>query len=146
GANAHLIADVTGYFPPGSGFSPLTPARLADTRPPAEDGQTTDGAFLGNGRIGSTQTYPFSVANRGGLPAAPTAVALNVTVVAPTGSGFVTVWPCGDNRPWASSVNFAAGDVAPNAVITKVGTNGTVCVFASGAATHVVVDVTGYFD
>ena len=28
----HLVADVTGYFPPGSGFDSLVPARLLETR------------------------------------------------------------------------------------------------------------------
>ena len=29
----HLVVDVNGYFPAGSGFAPLTPFRLLDTRP-----------------------------------------------------------------------------------------------------------------
>jgi hypothetical protein len=36
-----------------------------------------------------------------------------------------------------------AGDVVPNAVFAKLGTDGKVCIF-SNAATHVVVDVSGY--
>ena len=32
-AATHLVVDVNGYFPAGSGFAPLTPVRLLDTRP-----------------------------------------------------------------------------------------------------------------
>ena len=32
-ARAHLIVDLDGYFPAGSDYRPLTPARLLDTRP-----------------------------------------------------------------------------------------------------------------
>ena len=32
-ARAHLIVDLEGYFPSGSDYRPLTPARLLDTRP-----------------------------------------------------------------------------------------------------------------
>ena len=40
-APVHLVIDVTGWFPEGSGFEAIVPARLADTRP----GQpTVDGA------------------------------------------------------------------------------------------------------
>lgn len=72
------------------------------------------------------------------------AVALNVTVTEPTGSGFVTVYPCGSAQPLASNVNFTRDAVVPNAVIAKVGDDGKVCVFVSND-THLVVDVNGYF-
>ena len=36
------------------------------------------------------------------------------------------------------------GTMNPNAVITKIGLNGDVCIYNSQAA-HVIADVTGYF-
>lgn len=33
-AATHLVADVTGFFPPGRTYRPLTPVRLHDSRPP----------------------------------------------------------------------------------------------------------------
>ena len=59
----------------------------------------------------------------------PTAVILNVTAVAHAGSGFLTVFPCGEPQPLASNVNYLAGDVVPNAVLAKVGVGGSVCIF-----------------
>jgi hypothetical protein len=84
------------------------------------------------------------VAGRADIPIEATAVAVNTTAVDPAGPGFVTVYPCGSPRPNASNLNFTAGQTIPNAVVAKVGTDGKVCLFTSGA-THLVVDVDGYF-
>ena len=54
------------------------------------------------------------------------------------------MFPCGSDQPTASNLNFTSGAVIPNAVISKVGTAGKVCLFVS-VATHLVVDVSGYF-
>lgn len=69
---------------------------------------------------------------------------MNVTVTGTASGGYLTVWPCGQSRPLSSSVNFVAGDTVANAVISKVGEGGRVCVFSS-AGTNLVVDVNGYF-
>ena len=122
-------------------YGALQGGRLADTRP----GElTTDGQFEGIGIREGGSTLALVVATRGGVAANATAVALNVTAVGASGDGFVTVYPCGSDRPTASNLNFTAGSVTPNAVITQIGTGGTVCLFVS-AATHLVVDVNGYF-
>jgi len=72
------------------------------------------------------------------------AVVLNVTVTDPQASGFVTVYPCGSERPNASSLNYVAGATVANAVVVKVGDGGQVCLF-SQAATDLIADVNGYF-
>ena len=100
--------------------------------------------MAGIGVRGAGSVTEVSVAGRGGVPGDALAVVLNVTVVEPRGSGFVTVWPCGSKMPLASNLNFVAGQVVPNAVLSKVGVGGKVCVFSS-AATHLVVDVNGFF-
>ena len=68
---------------------------------------------------------------------------LNVTAVFPSGPGYLTVFPCGSPQPLASNVNYPAGQVVPNAVLAKVGTDGKVCIFTL-ADTDLVVDVNGY--
>ena len=140
-AAAQLIADANGYFAPESSFAPLLPARLLDTRPGFT---TTDGQFQGGGLVGAGATLALKVTGRGGVPASAAAVVLNVTSTGGVGAGFVTVYPCGEAQPLASSLNFVAGGTAPNAVIARVGTDGTVCLFASNG-THLVADVNGYF-
>ena len=57
------------------------------------------------------------------------AVALNVTVTEPTAGSFLTVWPTGEARPLASSVNMAPGQTVPNLVLAQVGADGKVSIF-----------------
>ncbi|MFN0028226.1 MAG: RCC1 domain-containing protein [Acidimicrobiales bacterium] len=142
GADVQFIADVTGYFPAGGAFGSVVPARLLDSRP----GQATvDGNTSVQGIRPAGTTTTLQVGGRGGVPSDASAVALNVTATEGTGLGFVTVWPCGTDRPLASNLNFVAGQTVPNAVIVKVGTSGTVCLYNEGASVNLIADVTGYF-
>jgi hypothetical protein len=83
----------------------------------------------------------LQVTGRGGVPVGALAAVLNVTVVSPSGSTFVTVFPCGD-RPLASSLNAPVGGVVANEVVAKLTGSGEVCLF-SLSTTDLVVDVTG---
>jgi hypothetical protein len=121
-------------------FHPLPQAaRLLETR---SGNSTIDGAANATGKMEAGQVYELAVGGRGGLPANPTAVILNVTVDAPELPGFVTVYPCGTARPLVSNVNFSPLQTLPNLVVTKLSPQGTVCVF-SLVKTHVIVDVFG---
>ncbi|MEY2444322.1 MAG: hypothetical protein QOE00_902, partial [Ilumatobacteraceae bacterium] len=137
----HLVADVTGYFPPGSEFESLVPARLLETR---ADLPTADGQFQGTGALGRDSTLALPVAGRGGVPANATAVVLNITATGPSGPGFVTAYPCGGARPVASNLNFVAGQTVPNLAIVRLSSDGTVCLYAM-ESTHLIADVEGYF-
>ena len=125
-AATHLIVDVHGYYSPPANYGALEPGRVLVSRssPIPAAGVTTS----------------LVVANRGGVPANATAVTLNVTSTGSLGGGFVTVYPCGTPRPNTSNVNFAPGSTVANAVTTKVGAGGAVCIF-NDAATHLIVDV-----
>jgi hypothetical protein len=79
-----------------------------------------------------------------GIPTDAAAVALNITVTGAAGAGFLTVFPCGEPEPDTSNLNYVAGVDVPNAVISKVGPDGTVCISTS-AITDVIVDISGYF-
>jgi len=138
----HLIADVNGYFTPGSSFVPLTPARVMDTRS-STAGTTADGLFAGAGVIPLGTVTPLRVNGRGGVPVATTVV-LNVTVTEPGAPGYVTVYPCGIDPPNASNLNYALNQTVANGALVKIGTGGDVCLYNS-QPTHLVVDVTGYF-
>ncbi len=140
-AQAHVIADVTGYFPAGSDFRSLAPARLLDTRPGF---RTTDGRSAGAGRLGGSGVLELDVTGRGGTASNSIAVSLNLTVTQTGGEGFATVYPCGSSRPEASTINYGRSDTIANGIIAKVGSNGKVCVYTHAAA-HVIVDVDGYF-
>ena len=138
-----VIVDVAGFFADDTSLRPLAnPTRLLDTRNP--DGATIDGQHQATGRVAAGATYELVVTDRGGVPASASTVVLNVTAVSPAGSGFVTVYPCGQQRPLASNLNYAAGDIVPNLVLARVGGGGKVCLFTL-ATTDLVVDVAGYF-
>ena len=139
--STHLIADVNGYFPAGTTYTALVPARVLDSRP---TGTTVDGLGAGTGIVPLGSVTVVHVLGRGGVPASATTAVLNVTVTEPTAPGYVTVYPCGIEPPLASNLNFVSNQTIPNAVLTKIGTNGDVCIFNS-QATHLVADVTGYF-
>jgi hypothetical protein len=140
--SAHLLADVNGFFPAGSGFVSLTPARLLDSRP---SGATVDGQAKAGGLRAAGSTTELLVAGRGGVPSTASAVVLNVTVTGATGDGYITVYPCGQPLPGVSSLNYVTDATVPNAVIVKVGTGGKVCLFTASGATHLIADVNGYF-
>jgi uncharacterized delta-60 repeat protein len=78
------------------------------------------------------------------VPADAIAVAMNVTATDVASPGFVTVYPCGSDRPVASNLNFAPGDTIPNLVVARVGTGGAVCIHASSPA-HVVADLVAFY-
>lgn len=141
--SADFVADVQGYFPTGSGFTPLNPARLLDTRPGYA---TIDGTFAGTGSVAPATELDLTVAGRGGVPASGAgAVALNLTVTNTTANGFITAWPAGTSRPLASNLNFTANQTVPNLVIAQVGVNGKVALFNSAGSTHLIADVAGWF-
>jgi hypothetical protein len=122
-------------------FAALSPGRLLDTRS-GPGLATVDHQFEGTGPIAAGTSLALAVAGRAGVPADASTVALNVTVTQPASAGYVTVYPCGETPPLASSVNFAAGQTVANAAIARVGAGGAVCFFSS-SRTHLVVDVNG---
>lgn len=134
----NLIGDVVGWFTPASnvGLRPLSSVRVGDTR----DG--TGGAL---GAIGPGQWIDIQVVGVGGVPNDTTAVALNVTTTEPSAASYLTVWPSGQPRPLASSLNMGPGQTVANMVLAQVGANGKVSVFNSAGSSHVVLDVLSAF-
>lgn len=139
--------DAVAFALPGSDLTTITPARLADSR---KNGQTIDGGGPRHGlplEAGSTRMVGF--AGRGGVPLSTrvgrhvTALELNLAIVNPTGRGYATLYPCDDEPPITSTVNYVPGLTVANSTIMKVRPFGSICVYTS-AETHFVVDVTGY--
>ena len=93
-------------FVPGA-FAALSPTRVLDTR----SGQGGSGMLAAGGSIS------LQVTGTGGVPSSGvSAVAVNVTAVGPSASGYVTVWPSGTTRPnegysrwWGISRTLYAG-------------------------------------
>ncbi len=141
GGNVDVIIDVAGYYDSvtsGDGFTSLTPARVLDSRPATQVGPY-------NSPWGPGTTRNVTVGGAVGVPSDADAVVLNVTVADTTGSSFLTVWPAGQARPTASSLNWTAGEVIPNAVTVELGASGAISVFNPGGNVDVIIDVAGYY-
>jgi hypothetical protein len=133
-----VIADVVGYYSSaaGGGLVAVTPTRLLDSR---------DGIGGHVTPWGPGQTRDLQVAGgTTGIPAGATAVVVNLTGVFPTAPTHVTTWPAGQVMPVASSLNLPTGDVRPNLVIVKVGTNGRISLFNNNGTAHLLADVVAY--
>jgi hypothetical protein len=132
-----VVFDVVGYLPAATDYTPVTPARVLDTRDSVHGDLSAP--------VGHRATATTTVAGRGGVPADATAVAINITAVTPTQSGYLTVWPSGKTRPTVSSINFPAGSVVGNFVIAELGADGKLAIYNHNGLTDVVFDVVGYY-
>ena len=141
-AETDLVIDVNGYTLAGADTQSVVPGRVLESR--SGNGLiTVDGLFQGVGRTGAGEVREVQVTGRAGVPVGAEAVFLNVVAVSPSGSGYLTVFPCGVTQPLAANVNYNTGDVAANAVFAKIGDDGKVCVYTL-AETDLVIDVNGY--
>ena len=116
-----------------TGYAPLAPARIVDTR-------------LGQGvtRLAAGSVTRIQVTGQGNVPADAKAVLANVTVTAPGGAGFLTMWNCSAARPDVSTLNFSADETVANAATIPLDTIGRLCAFSSVSA-DLVVDVGGFY-
>ncbi|WP_159400245.1 hypothetical protein [Streptomyces sp. XY431] len=123
----------------GNKFTPVGPTRLLDTR---------DGTGAPAGRVQPWGEIRVRIDGNGGIPEGASAVALNLTVVDPSGgAGHIIAYPSGENRPETSNVNYTAGQTVPNLAIVPVGDDGYVTLFNRGdAAVDLLADVAGYFN
>ena len=166
-----VLVDVMGTFSaatPGQTtgrFSPLTPARLIDTR---QDANTTDNVYSETNvslqdfyvsgdclplhycqATARNSTVQVPVAGKLGVPATVKAVALLVTGVSTALGGnfpgYATVLPTGAAQPPTSNLNTNGnGDARPNLVIVPLGADGSITIHLA-ALPDVLVDVAGYF-
>lgn len=132
----------------GFGYTPITPYRSYDSRNDVA-GKINDGEFFG------VQV----ITDEGGTFVVPTtaqAVTFNLTITQTVGRGFLGVAP-GDALPASftvSTINWTTPNLdLANGGTTKLGVDpgtgvGSVEVYCGGtadAATHVIIDITGYF-
>jgi hypothetical protein len=107
----------------GGAITTDDPRRILDTR----DAQ----------RIGPGQSLIV------GLDTTQQAAIVNLTAVDPSGSGFLTLYPCGSTIPTASNLNVIAGVVVANRALVSTGGTDRFCLYSS-VETDVVIDVEGY--
>ena len=133
---AEEFLGATGTVVP-SGYHPLPPARILDTR------NGTGGVPAAP--IGPNTTLTVPVVGRGGVPATGVgAVIMNVTVTSTSAPSYLTVYPTEDPRPTASNLNWIAGQTTPNLVQVAVRDSGQLTIYNAVGSTHVIFDVAGY--
>ena len=118
-------------------FYTISPCRAYDSR---------SGSALASG----SNTVINVLASACGIPSNARVVVGNLTVVSPTGQGFITVYPGNYPQPLAATENFNSGAILANSVVLPLATDGSgtldvsLLVGNNGNA-HVVLDVSGYF-
>jgi uncharacterized repeat protein (TIGR03803 family) len=129
-----LLIDINGYFAaPGTGglsLYPAAPCRVLDTR------QNHGQPFMGEKTVnvvGSTCAPPSSAQ----------AYVFNATVVPPGSMPYLTLWPDGELRPVASTLNAYDGFITSNMAIVPTN-NGSIDAYAA-ALTQLLLDISGYF-
>ena len=149
GADRAQHRDREGRVRTGASASRTTPAPPRSSRT-SWAGSTARASSGGSfSPLGEPHTCAWTHVRRSGARSAPTrcscssirrrgatGVVMNVTADAPTFSqSFVTVWPTGQTRPNASSLNMVAGETAPNLVFAQLGAGNRVS-FQNEAGTH----------
>ena len=78
------------------------------------------------------------------------AVTGNLTVALQTAAGFVSATPIADPAPTTSTINFPKGDTMANGIVAPLdGTGHESFVYkttTSGKTTHLILDLSGYFE
>jgi hypothetical protein len=118
----------------GTDFYVVTPCRIVDTR--------------GGAALTDNATRTFTLTGTCGIPITASAVAVNLTVINPTATGYLTFYPADAVRPATSTVNMRTGRTRANNAILPLGTDGDVNVYTSigGGSAHLAIDVVGYFE
>lgn len=134
-------------------FVPISPCRILDTR--KGPGKLAVGSQKTIDVRGSEATFTVQGGNPGGcgIPAGATAIEATVTAI-DSGSGFLRAWPANITQPNATFLNYdSAFNISNTGAITLCGgSNALSCnanqdlnLQAYGSATHLVIDVGGYF-
>jgi len=144
-----LVAQALGSAASDLVYTPITPCRILDTRVaggPLGGGFSRDfNAVVGSG--GNFSSQGGSATDCGAVAAGQAAAVINVTAVTPTAAGYATVYPFGAVRPLASSVNYIAGAIVNNTVVTKLPNPLTTKDFTiyTFATSDYVADIVGYY-
>ncbi|HVE17554.1 MAG TPA: S8 family serine peptidase, partial [Ilumatobacteraceae bacterium] len=136
----HIVVDVMGYITDGTTaastaglFVPIAPNRYYDSR------SAPNTIHAG----GSTVTVPLA-GPPFVVPVGAGAISMNLTSDGATGAGFVTAYPTDGTFPLSSNLNYVAATPVANAALVKLSASGTLNTFVN-VATHVIIDVNGYF-
>ena len=136
---------MTGYFindPTGLQFFPLTPGRVMDTRA----GVVLSGL---SGPFTANTPRRLDVGGHWGVPPTANAITGNLTVVNQTAAGWISATLGSDPQPDDVVLNFPLGDTRANGATLPLNAQaGSWFVYrpTPGQTTHLILDLSGYFD
>lgn len=136
-----LVSSLPSFAQNASQYFPIAPCRLYDSR---FDGPQTP--LVGQ----DTPGRQLSIKGTCGIPNDASALSYNVTIVRPTGNGFLTMYPSNAALPEVSSINFKANDVRGNGGVVPLAPgapdlNVYLATNPAAGSGHVILDATGYF-
>ena len=117
-------------------FIALPPCRVIDTR---------GNAPLTGGFLPAATVRSYTVTGVCGIPVGAQALSLNATVVKPTGSGFLVLYPQGGTFPPVSTLNYLGNDVIVNAAVVPISVSGGISMALGVSGGDVILDVNGYY-
>jgi hypothetical protein len=138
----HVVVDLLGTFVVDDNtsfanaglFLPVDPVRSYDSRnapgTPMADQETRHINL-----VELNDRYPFEY---GGVVA-------NMTVVDTAAQGFMTAFPRSTALPFASNLNWLAGEVRPNLITAGTDEHGFTSFYNEGGSTNLVLDVAGFY-
>ncbi|WP_020501293.1 hypothetical protein [Sciscionella marina] len=137
--SADAVTDIAGVYGTGqpnpgehyTGYTPLTPSRVLDTR----ERKAT---------MGPNSTAKLDLS--GLVPADADSVTLNVTAINQSkAAGFLSVYPYGQQRGGISSVNYMPGATTPNQITVQLGKDKSLEVYNSAGSVDVLADLVGTY-
>jgi hypothetical protein len=145
-------ADTGGSWRRVNSFIPITPVRAWDSRNNSGNGPGGSFGPLAAGQPGPTFTLTLTAAPAN-IPTDAAAVACVFTIVNPSDTGYMTIWPAGATRPFTSSGNFTGGAITnfyPAVGLGQTGANKgklnvDISIGGPAATAHLVLDITGYY-
>ena len=134
--SAHVIADLEGYFSAqgSSTFDAWGPARILNT------------TAAGSKALASGASITVTLNNLYGLAGGnPTASVLSLTVLDPTGTGYLNVYPYGTTAPLVSNINWTKGESVTNLVLVPTKSGKIVITNHSTGTVNLYGDLLGEF-
>ena len=144
---AVLVAAAPAFAAGPFQYHAVTPCRVVDSRTTnATEGTTGPGHPLSNG------VHTFTMQAQCGIPAGAAALTANFTIVGPSSSGHLTVWPADVSEPVVSTLNFnqgepalANGAIVPLAAAASNDLKVRISLDNAPGTSEFLIDVTGYF-
>lgn len=118
-----------------------SPKRVYDSRVGYAPTSVVKGMIL----PGQTRTIDCRVDTAGAVPVDATGVVINLTAAETQGIGLLACHAGGTTWANTSSLNYRAGGDFANSVTVAVGAGATLNITCQGSASHVVVDLAGFY-